>query len=58
MVPIQFNDRDSMINDLDSNEGPGFRTKKFCLDCYFGIIGQLDSSNQPLTSHFDNTLDS
>lgn len=58
MVPIQFNDRDSMINDLDSNEDPGFRTKKFCLDCYFGIIGQLDSSNQPLTSHFDNTLDS
>ena len=48
---FRVNDRDSMINDLGSNEDPGFRTKKFCFNCYFGIIGQLDSSNPPLMSY-------
>ena len=39
-VRFRINDRDSMINVLDSNEDPGFRTKKFCLHCDFGIIDQ------------------
>ncbi len=43
-VRFRINDRDSMINVLDSNEDPGFRTKKFCLHCDFGIIDQWETS--------------